>query len=83
MSADGGYPSAVKLSQIPRNDVPAALDYIRERIAEDGRLSPDDGHVLSMLQDDPAEFNREAAKVMGVEVARSERSGKVLTFKPA
>lgn len=42
-----------KLTDLERNDVEAALAYVRKR---DGKVSPDEGQMLLMLQDDPTEL---------------------------
>jgi hypothetical protein len=46
------------MAQLERNDVDGALARARKELEETGKLSPETGEVLWMLQDDPAEFVR-------------------------
>ncbi len=43
----------MNLGDIKRNDVKAAVEYMR---AQGGKLSPEAGQFLYMLQDDPTEL---------------------------
>lgn len=45
---------AASVSDIPRNDVEAVIVFVRARRAAGGELTPDEGQMLIMLQDDPA-----------------------------
>ncbi|MCP4573230.1 MAG: hypothetical protein GY838_12825 [bacterium] len=43
------------LIDLKRNDIPGAIEYAAGKI-KTGGLSPEDAHVLLMLQDDPSEL---------------------------
>lgn len=42
----------MSLADIPRNNVPKAIAFITAELDRNGRVAPDDMHVLYMLQDD-------------------------------
>lgn len=58
---------AQDVTDLDRNDVPAAIDLWRRRVA-DGTWDPSSARVLIMLQDDPAEL---FAAMKADELARS------------
>jgi hypothetical protein len=45
----------LKLVEIPRNDIDAAIAYAEEQLDAD-TFTTDDAHVLAMLQDDPSSY---------------------------
>ncbi len=44
--------SPIRLADLPRNDVDAALAYVVQELDAHGRIDPDDVHCLALLQDD-------------------------------
>ena len=62
----------MKLSDIPRNDIPAALAYLDERFDRNQPIDGDGYSILLRLQDDPARFQSAAAE----HVAERARQGK-------
>lgn len=54
----------MKLSQIPRNDVDAALAYVEQQLDSPAGLSSDDARVLLRLQDKPDRYISAFAALM-------------------
>lgn len=41
------------LGEIPRNDIPRAVAFVREKLEQNGRVPPEEVRVLYQLQDEP------------------------------
>lgn len=41
------------LGEIPRNNIPKAVEYVRAKLEQNGRVPPEEVRVLYQLQDDP------------------------------
>ncbi len=68
-----------------RNDIAGALAYIRAAVDEDGYLDPDDAEQLIMLQDDPAEYQRQVSALLrelGDPKPPERPRGPMLTYTP-
>lgn len=65
----------MRIYQIPRNDVAACIAYHDER----GGVTPDDLHVMFMLQDDPSELTRVSASWKAPGEVRTDDSRTGLT----
>jgi hypothetical protein len=53
----------IRLGDLERNDVDAALAFAEQEIRARGALLPGDSHVLAMLQDDPSELIRRVVEL--------------------
>jgi hypothetical protein len=66
--------AASSVHELPRNNVKAAVAFVRRKLEELGRVPDDDLHVLLQLQDDATELV-EALKALDVERRRAGLAG--------
>lgn len=66
--------SPLTVSQLPRNDLPQAVAFVREKLERLGRVGDDELHTLYQLQDDPMALV-EALRALDAERKRAGLAG--------